>query len=135
MNDYSPIPEGPAITVDVESRQFMNMLKCTPNAGKRDSLNLSRSIYANTATGPLDDNLLRMSTSIRSKISSELKAQKNPYVLQVRALPSIPTTYQQPLTQHHVKGKNVMPVCANEAHIKATNNGYTRNSMGGFFAH
>jgi hypothetical protein len=31
-------------------------------------------------------------------------------------------------------GKN-QPIVGNEAHIKATNNGYARNAMGGFFAH
>lgn len=32
------------------------------------------------------------------------------------------------------KGKN-QPICANDAHIKATNNGFKRNALGGFFAH
>ena len=36
--------------------------------------------------------------------------------------------------QSYVRGKN-QPIVANESHCKATNNGYSRNSMGGFFAH
>lgn len=75
-----------------------------------------------------------MSTSLRQKLQNQLREQQNQEILQLRALPKVPATYQPPLTQNHAKGKN-QPICGNEAHCKATNNGYSRNALGGFFAH
>ena len=52
----------------------------------------------------------------------------------MHALPFIPPRYSGPNVASLDSGKN-MKLVPNEAHIKATNNGYSRNSMGGFFSH
>jgi hypothetical protein len=54
--------------------------------------------------------------------------------LKARALPKVPTKYSIPVISSYVMGKS-QPIVGNEAHIKATNNGYARNAQGGFFAH
>lgn len=89
--------------------------------------------YANTAA-PVDDNMLTMSAKIRTKIQLQLKEQYDESLLKARALPKVPAKYSIPVIQSFVMGKN-QPIVGNEAHIKATNNGYARNAMGGFFAH
>ena len=63
-----------------------------------------------------------------------MKVQQDERALQQRNLPMIPRTYNPPVMQSYVMGKN-MPIVGNESHCKATNNGYSRNSLGGFFAH
>ena len=46
----------------------------------------------------------------------------------------IPPSYHAPKIASVDMGKN-QPICGNESHSKATNNGFSRNSMGGFYAH
>ena len=96
----------------------MNMLK----AGNR--LNLEKN----------DEEIQTMSKTLRQKLSSLLSEQNDEKLLQVKGLPKIPRQYQFPLVQSLEKGKN-MPICTNDAHNKATNNGFKRNALGGFFAH
>ena len=103
----------------------MRMLKCT---------NGTASLFANTAQ-PNDDKIAQMSLSIRGKLQMELKDQRDTNVLSMRALPMMPKVYAIPVMQNHDLGKQNQPIVGNEAHIKSTNNGYSRNSMGGFFAH
>ena len=54
--------------------------------------------------------------------------------LQERHFPKIPKAYNLLVMQSYVKGKN-QPIVANESQCKANNNGYSRNDLGGFFAH
>ncbi|CDW80436.1 UNKNOWN [Stylonychia lemnae] len=105
-------------TIDKESRQYMNMLK----QGNR--LDLTNN----------NEQIKMMSQSLRQKLSDLLKEQQDQRVLEKRGLPIVPKLYQLPLISGTDKGKN-QPICANDAHIKATNNGYKRNTLGGFFAH
>ena len=78
--------------------------------------------------------LKKMSQSIRQKLDTMIKQQSNSTILKERCLPVIPKQYPGPVINGLDMGKN-LPICTNDAHIKATNNGYSRNSMGGFFAH
>jgi hypothetical protein len=75
-----------------------------------------------------------MSQTIRLKLSTIINEQKDHHSLAKLGLPKVPNLYQPPLIQNHIKGKN-QPICSNDAHTKATNNGYNRNALGGFFAH
>ena len=118
----------------------MNMLKCTPVKTisakfqqSMDDTTVRRTLFANVGA-PADEALLKMSSSIRSKIQYQLKEQQDERALQERNLPKIPMAYNLPVMQSYIKGKN-QPIVANESHCKATNNGYSRNALGGFFAH
>jgi len=55
-------------------------------------------------------------------------------VLKSRALPRVMASYTGPVVAHHVTGKKLI-IVGNEEHTAATNNGYHRNTLGGFFAH
>ena len=63
-----------------------------------------------------------------------LEEQKDKEILSKRALPIVPKAYVGPVIASLEKGKN-QPIVSNDSHVKATNNGYSRNSMGGFFSH
>ncbi|TNV72743.1 hypothetical protein FGO68_gene5892 [Halteria grandinella] len=117
-----------ATTIDPESRKYMSLLKEPSHRSPT-----ARQLFANTSIQP-NDVITKMSVSIRSKISEQLRYQKDDAVLSLRALPKVPKTYEAPVNHNHDKGK-MMPICSNETHNKATNNGYSRNSLGGFFCH
>ena len=77
-----------------------------------------------------------MSQTLRSKLSGMLESQRDEKFLEAAHLPKVPKTYERPtiqqvgnqLRQNHF-------VVTNDAHIRATNNGYQRNALGGFYAH
>jgi hypothetical protein len=98
-----------------------------------DDTTVKRTLFANVGA-PADEALLKISSSIRSKIQYQLKEQQDEKALLERHLPKIPKAYNLPVMQSYVMGKN-QPIVANESHCKATNNGYSRNALGGFFAH
>ena len=63
-----------------------------------------------------------------------LEQQRDEAVLKSRALPRVMGSYTGPVVAHHVTGKKLI-IVGNEEHTAATNNGYHRNTLGGFFAH
>ncbi len=81
-----------------------------------------------------NEGIQAMSQSIRQKLKHQLSEQTNEELLKQRALPKVPNAYQGPVITNLDKGKN-QPICSNDSHSKATNNGYSRNALGGFFSH
>ena len=68
------------------------------------------------------------------KLTEQLKKQKDDYFLKQSCLPPIPIGAPQPKIINVSQGKSTF-VASNDTHIKSTNNGFSRNSLGGFFAH
>lgn len=117
-------------TADPESRRFMSIIKETPVSRRSPT---GRQLFANMSL-PKNDIVTKMSDSIRSKLTEQIREQRDMATLNARALPKVPKSYEVPVQSHLEKGK-MMPICSNETHNKATNNGYSRNSLGGFFCH
>ena len=105
-------------TIDVKGRQYMSMLK--NSAIKQED--------------PDEKTVKEMSSSIRQKLSMIIQQQNDDAVLKSRALPKVMASYTGPVVAHHDTGKKLM-IVGNEEHSAATNNGYHRNALGGFFAH
>ena len=75
-----------------------------------------------------------ISQTIRTKLNSMLGEQKDRRFLKTKALPIVPIVYPGPVITHNDMGKNQI-ICGNDSHNKATNNGFSRNKLGGFFSH
>jgi hypothetical protein len=72
---------------------------------------VKRTLFANVGA-PADEALMKMSSSIRSKIHYQLKEQQDERALLERHLPKIPKAYNLPVMQSYVMGKN-QPIVAN----------------------
>ncbi len=78
----------------------------------------------------------KMSITMRSKLQTMLKDQEDEAFLKAASLPKVPKHFSGPVinqVQNQVRQNHF--VVTNDAHIRATNNGYKRNELGGFFAH
>ncbi len=72
MNQAAITSPGSAVapSVDVESRQFMNMLKCTSSPDPKQSIR--RSILANTGFIQ-DERIIKMSANLRQRLHAQLE--------------------------------------------------------------
>jgi len=77
-----------------------------------------------------------MSVTMRSKLQTMLKDQEDEDFLKAAALPKVPKSFHGPVISHMQNQlRQNHFVVTNDAHIRATNNGYKRNALGGFYAH
>ena len=79
----------------------------------------------------------KLSKKISSKVSKLMELQQDEKHLEAQCLPKIPTSWTGPkIVNSKENSKNIMIVCTNESHTKATNPGYSRRTGdGGFFNH
>ncbi len=68
------------------------------------------------------------------KLTEQLKKQKDETFLHKSCLPPLPQAAPQPKIVNVNMGKSTF-IASNDTHIKSTNNGFSRNALGGFFAH
>jgi hypothetical protein len=77
-----------------------------------------------------------MSVTLRSKLQTMLKEQQNDEFLRVAHLPKVPKNNHGPvISQVPNQVRQNHFVVTNDAHNRATNNGFQRNALGGFYAH
>ena len=77
-----------------------------------------------------------MSATLRSKLQTMLSVQNDEAFLTAAHLPRLPKANNGPVisqVQNQVRQNHF--VVTNDAHIRATNNGFQRNALGGFYAH
>jgi hypothetical protein len=75
-----------------------------------------------------------MSNAMENRMRQTLKEQTSEKFLRTMSLPRIPHQNTQPVIVRLLAGTTTY-VAKNETHDKQANNGYSRNSLGGFFAH
>ena len=77
-----------------------------------------------------------MSATLRTKLHDMIKVQDNDDFLRAANLPKLPKANNGPvIAQLGNQSRQNHFVVTNDAHCRATNNGFQRNTLGGFYAH
>ena len=83
---------------------------------------------------PTEKEVLKGQLKAGYKLTDQLKKQKDRDFLTKSCLPPIPVAAPKPKIINVSMGKSTF-VAGNDTHIKSTNNGFSRNPLGGFYAH
>ena len=73
--------------------------------------------------------------AVMSQTINESVREKVKLASQSKKLPKLVKKVDGPYVSGMSQEKRFMAVCSNDAHIKATNNGFARTPLGGFYCH
>ena len=75
-----------------------------------------------------------LTQTMRTNLDKMIKDQTDERFLRDAALPSVPSISTNPRIVTITTGKSAF-IASNDSHNKQSNNGFSRNALGGFYAH
>ena len=80
------------------------------------------------------EEVVGLTQTMRSNLDKMIKDQNDERFLKDAALPTVPKISTNPRIVQINTGKSTF-IASNDSHNKQSNNGFSRNALGGFYAH